>query len=225
MAARRVRSSGVKLCALGADADCLCDAYGLEAHVRPPEASTSGLVAELARLGLPKGARVLAPVPLVLAPLEEPPVVPRFMAGLERIGADAERVPAYLTAAGLPGAAGLEACAAEREMLLGSPGAIDAVVFSSTAEAQGLCRLMGGRGALAAAVERRGVLLAAHGPYTAAGAAEVVGVPVPVVSRQFSTFAGVVEALSEAFAARAGRGTSSGGGGPGRIASERSLYT
>ena len=42
---------------------------------------------------------------------------------------------------------------------------------------------MGGREALVAAVERNGVLLAAHGPYTAAGAAGVLGIAVPVVSK------------------------------------------
>jgi hypothetical protein len=52
-------------------------------------------------------------------------------------------------------------------------------------QAQGLCRLMGGREALVRSVQRHGVVLAAHGPYTAAGAAEVVGLPVPVVSKRW----------------------------------------
>lgn len=59
-------------------------------------------------------------------------MVPRFMAGLERIGAAATRVPAYLTTPGLPGAAGLAACAAERRLL--EEGEVHAIVFSSTAE-------------------------------------------------------------------------------------------
>jgi hypothetical protein len=189
--------------------------------------------------------------------------VPRFIAGLERIGAAPTRVPAYLTTPALPGPAGLEACAHERAALEG--GHISAIVFSSTAEvggggtasgvlgpgarcpaarrlpwfvvlrgavsvphaagacrsspllrrrtrhlclrawltdpcrerheqrpkrarrqAQGLCRLMGGAEALASAVRRHGVVLAAHGPYTAAGAAEVLGLPVPVVSKRYA---------------------------------------
>jgi hypothetical protein len=61
---------------------------------------------------------------------------------------------------------------------------------------------MGGRAALAAAAARHGVLLAAHGPYTAAGASEVLGLPVPVVSQRFATFEGVVAALGEAVARR-----------------------
>jgi uroporphyrinogen-III synthase len=57
------------------------------------------------------------------------------MAGLERIGAAATRVPAYITTPGFPGQAGLEACAAERELL--QEGRVAAVVFSSTAEVGG----------------------------------------------------------------------------------------
>jgi hypothetical protein len=176
--------------------------------------------------------------------------VPRFIAGLEAIGAAPRRVPAYRTAPGLPGPDGPAACAAERALL--QAGDVAAIVFSSTAEvrvrtsarvraflrarapvrmrpraccplvplpaaaqaregpprwhppphrchatalatppappptrqAQGLCRLMGGRDELAAAITRAGVVLAAHGPYTAAGASEVLGLPVPVVSKR-----------------------------------------
>ncbi|KAI8476767.1 MAG: tetrapyrrole biosynthesis, uroporphyrinogen III synthase [Monoraphidium minutum] len=195
-AVAHMRESGVKLCALGADGKVLRREFGLEVTVSPPEASTQGLVAELRRRGLAQGARVLAPVPLVTGGLQEPPVVPRFMAALEAAGAAPTRVPAYLTTPGLPGQAGLAACAAERALL--REGGIHAIVFSSTAEAQGLCRLMGGRGALADAVAAHRVVLAAHGPYTAAGAEDVLGLPVPVVSKRFSTFEGVVSALAEA---------------------------
>jgi len=55
---------------------------------------------------------------------------------------------------------------------------------NATRQAQGLCRLMGGKDALVDAVLRNKVALAAHGPYTAAGAAEVIGLPVPVVSKR-----------------------------------------
>ncbi len=41
-------------------------------------------------------------------------------------------------------------------------------------------------------------LLAAHGPYTAAGAADVVGLPVPCVSKDFSSFDGLITALGVA---------------------------
>ena len=42
------------------------------------------------------------------------------------------------------------------------------------------------------------MVLAAHGPYKAAGAAVVLGTTVPVVSRNLSSFHGLVEALAHA---------------------------
>jgi uroporphyrinogen-III synthase len=65
-------------------------------------------------------------------------------------------------------------------------------------QAQGLCQLLGGRDALVSAVQRHGTVLAAHGPYTAAGAGDVLGLPVTVVSKNFSTFHGLVQALAQA---------------------------
>ena len=121
---------------------------------------------------------------------------------------------------------------AAAELSLLSAGEIDAVVFSSTAEAQGLAMAAGGVEALLGMMARgnearrekrkRGladgsgnsdkglgdldddddIVLAAHGPYTAAGASAVLGVPVPVVPEDFSSFAGVVGALEEEFRRR-----------------------
>ncbi|KXZ55554.1 hypothetical protein GPECTOR_2g1103 [Gonium pectorale] len=185
--------SGVRLCALGADGEVLTG-LGLQVHVSPPEASTQGLVREMVRLGEAQGARVLCPVPLVTGGLVEPPVVPRFLQALHDAGSEAVRLPAYLTTLGCRP----EDCEAERWALL--EGHVHAIAFSSTAEAQGLVTLMGGAEALATAVRAHGVLLAAHGPYTAEGARTVTGLPVPCVSRSFSTFDGLVAALEEHFA-------------------------
>lgn len=57
---------------------------------------------------------------------------------------------------------------------------------------------MGGADAVQAAVAQHGTLLAAHGPYTAAGVGEVLGTPVTVVSRAFGSFHGLVDALGAA---------------------------
>lgn len=67
-------------------------------------------------------------------------------------------------------------------------------------QAQGLCLLVGGREVLVDLIQSHAVTLAAHGPYTASGAADVLGVPVPVISRNFSTFDGLVAALGLALA-------------------------
>ncbi len=127
-------------------------------------------------------------------------MVPRFIAALEAAGAQAVRAPAYVTSS----LAGRHAC--EAEVLLLERGAVAAVALSSTAEAQGLAAMLGGAARVRELVERGGVLLAAHGPYTAAGAAEVLGCPVPCVSRSFGNFNGLVAALGEALAAGQGAG-------------------
>jgi hypothetical protein len=58
---------------------------------------------------------------------------------------------------------------------------------------------MGGVETLRAAVNDHKVLLAAHGPYTAAGATAVLGLEVNCVSQRFGSFVGVLEALEGAF--------------------------
>lgn len=70
-------------------------------------------------------------------------------------------------------------------------------------QAQGLQHLLTAyarRGAWAA-LQRAGVPLAAHGPYTAAGVEATLGSPVDVVSRDFSSFRGLVAALERHFSA------------------------
>lgn len=59
-----VAESGVRICALGADALVLKDA-GYPVHLLPSEPSTQGIVCELRRRKEAAGARVLCPVPKV----------------------------------------------------------------------------------------------------------------------------------------------------------------
>lgn len=190
--ASTLATTGPDLWALGADGGALTDAGA--PHVRlPPQASTRSLAAALAST-YPPGARILCPVPVVGGGLTEPPIVPRFLEALREGGLVAERVGAYSTLPGTPpGAASMEAAAL-------IAGDIDAIAFSSTAESEGLALALGGRDVITAAASR-GVVLAAHGPYTAAGVADVLGVSVDVVvvSRDFSSFGGVVTALRESF--------------------------
>jgi uroporphyrinogen-III synthase len=88
-------------------------------------------VKELVSRGEAQGARVLCPVPLVLEPLKEPPVVPRFIDALVAAGAQPTRVPAYVTGLGCRE----EDARAERGLL--EDGAVHAIAFSSTAEVGG----------------------------------------------------------------------------------------
>lgn len=77
---------------------------------------------------------------------------------------------------------------------------ITSALHSCGVQAQGLLQAMGGDAAqLAEMVQAHGVLLAAHGPYTAAGVADTLGLPVDCVSKDFSSFGGLVAALSQHF--------------------------
>lgn len=67
-------------------------------------------------------------------------------------------------------------------------------------QAQGLVRLMGGAEVIRKAVHEHGTVLAAHGPYSAAGASEILRCPVDCVNQNFASFDGLAFALEEAFA-------------------------
>lgn len=194
-ALQALNDSKVQCWALGADAQLL-RAYGVQSVQTPAEASTQGLVRELQKQGRAQGARVLCPVPLVTAGLVEPPVVPKFLEALQAAGAEAVRLDVYQTSPGSDQAA----CVVERQLL--RSGGIHAIAFSSTAEAQGLTQIMGGAEAIRDAVHDHSIILAAHGPYTAAGAGAVLGCHVQCINQDFSSFAGLVTALEHAFASQ-----------------------
>ncbi|KAK1259809.1 hypothetical protein QJS04_geneDACA001424 [Acorus gramineus] len=183
--------------ALGRDAELLDQAFlsklcGNPNRIRvlvPEVASPGGLVDSL---GPGLGRRVLCPVPLVVD-LEEPPVVPDFLNDLELSGWVPVRVPAYETRWAGPGCA---------EGLVGLDGpAPDAVVFTSTAEVEGLLKGLRVIGWDWTALKARwqGMVTAAHGPVTASGA-ERLGVCVDIVGSRFGSFDGVVEALADEYA-------------------------
>ncbi|CAI5499932.1 unnamed protein product [Closterium sp. Naga37s-1] len=227
--------------ALGRDAELLSSLGPIVSHpstrlVLPPVATPLALADAL---GPGDGRIVACPVPRVEG-LEEPPVVPTFLRALEQRGWRVLRIDCYVTRwtgtrALMPVLAGAinsqgggdtsgDGEGGELGELRAAEGAVNmhpsvaAVVFSSTAEAQGFvacCHAMGvhplrflGRhesqpphsppgvdAADGSGVSRRGVVVAAHGPVTAEGMRNA-GLPVDVVSQQFSSFAGVVDALA-----------------------------
>ncbi|KAL8038150.1 hypothetical protein ABFX02_11G085800 [Erythranthe guttata] len=174
--------------ALGKDSELLTESFvaklcanpGRVRVLVPPIATPSGLVEALV-LGF--GRKVLCPVPLVVG-LKEPPVVPEFLAGLARRGWVPVRVNAYETRWRGGGVAGLVA------------GMMDAIVFTSTAEVEGLLKSLEELGLDWGMVRRMcpRMVAAAHGPVTAVGA-EQLGVEIDVVSSKFHSFDGVVDAL------------------------------
>ncbi|XP_022134809.1 uncharacterized protein LOC111006990 [Momordica charantia] len=151
--------------------------------VLPKIATPSGLVEAL---GVGNRRRVLCPVPRVVG-LEEPPVVPNFLHDLEANGWVPVRVDAYETRWAGPGCA---------RQLVERDEKLDAIVFTSTGEVEGLLKSLRDLGFEWETMRKRWpeMVVAAHGPVTAAGA-ERLGVKVDLVSCRFDSFNGVVDAL------------------------------
>ncbi|CAI9110384.1 OLC1v1010393C1 [Oldenlandia corymbosa var. corymbosa] len=149
--------------------------------VVPPIATPSSLVDAL---GSGHGRKVLCPVPSVLG-LNEPPVVPKFLSDLDKMGWIAVRVNGYETRWAGP------KCAEELVKKTEEECGVDALVFTSTAEVEGLLGLNWDM------MRRRcpTMLVAAHGPVTASGA-ERLGVGIDVISSRFGSFDGIVDALA-----------------------------
>ncbi|GLT55438.1 hypothetical protein SLA2020_285580 [Shorea laevis] len=182
------------LAALGKDAELIdgvfisqiCSNFQRIKVLVPPIATPSGLARSLGEGG---GRRVLCPVPRVVG-LEEPAVVPNFLRDLEAVGWAPVRVDAYETRWMGPSCAEGVVRRGEED------GEVDAVVFTSSGEVEGFLKSLRELGWNWEMVRRRWsrLLVAAHGPVTAAGA-ERLGVDVDVVGSRFDSFNGVVDAL------------------------------
>jgi uroporphyrinogen-III synthase len=164
--------------ALGSDADLLDEAFlsrlcgdAGRVAVVVPDVPTPAAIVEA--LGPGSGRRVLCPVPDVVG-LREPPVVPDFLAGLKAAGWVAVRAPAYATCWAGPGCA--------EALVAADAAALDALVFTSTAEVEGLLKGLDAAGWSWTRLRARwpGMVVAAHGPVTADGARRL-GVEVDAV--------------------------------------------
>lgn len=178
-------ADGFFFAALGKDAELLLelDMVGdIRKHVTmvvPSVATPQALVEEL---GDGHGRSILCPVPSVEG-LEEPSVVPDFLEALLARGWRPTRLNAYATRwVG-------EECARPLLPLQN----LDALVFTSTAEVEGMLKSLK---VLGITTVRSGTkpVIAAHGPVTAAGAARL-GIQVDVVSKNFHSFNGIIDAL------------------------------
>lgn len=189
-----LRASGVRLAALGADGGAVREYLHVAPDILPPDPSPFGLVDFLARDPELKGSRILCPIPKVVN-LPEPPVVPTFLRDLEEAGFEVKSVAAYVTSP-------LERLQVEVEVQLLHDGHIDAVLIASQGEAYALHRMLSEteRSTLVEQVNRGQLLFAAHGPYTASGITEVFGVQDIVLSENWASFQGVVDALEKRFA-------------------------
>ncbi|KAJ6923733.1 hypothetical protein NC652_017146 [Populus alba x Populus x berolinensis] len=134
------------------------------------------------------GENVLCPVPRVVG-LEEPPVVPDFLRELEAAGWVPIRVDAYETR-------WLGPACAKGVVERSDEGLLDAMVFASSGEVEGLLKSLKELGWEWEMMRRRwpNLVVVANGPVTAAGA-ESLGVNVNVVSERFDSFQGTVDAV------------------------------
>ncbi|KAH9302885.1 hypothetical protein KI387_014468, partial [Taxus chinensis] len=100
---------------------------------------------------------------------------------------DAVRLNAYVTKWAGPDCA----------QILSGTREIDAIVFTSTSEVQGFLKSLCALGVDWKMFRNRHPMLltAAHGPVTASGAQQL-GVQIDVVSKQFHSFGGIVDALA-----------------------------
>uniref|UniRef100_A0A2P2PQJ6 Uncharacterized protein MANES_14G140100 n=1 Tax=Rhizophora mucronata TaxID=61149 RepID=A0A2P2PQJ6_RHIMU len=151
----------------------------------PQTATPSGMVVSL---GDGRRRKVLCPVPKVVG-IEEPPVVQNFLRELEAAGWVTTRVDAYETTWLGP------SCA--KGMVERTENGLDGVIFISSGEVEGLLKSLEEEYGWNWRTVRKkwpGLVVAAHGPVTAAGA-ERLGVNVDVVSHKYDSFEGVVDAL------------------------------
>lgn len=180
------------LSALGRDTELLDQAFVSRLCVDPkritisvPSVATPAFLAESIGPGLCR--QILCPAPLVVD-LQEPPVIPDFLQDLTSRGWAPVKALAYETRWGGPNCG---------EALLQEETSLDAIIFTSTAEVEGLLKSLRHLGFGWRWLRERwpSLVVAAHGPVTASGA-ERLGVSIDVTSSRFGSFDGVVEALS-----------------------------
>ena len=179
---RGISTSLLKNCqlsALGKDSEKLFD-LGLKVDLLPTDSSPDGIVRELAQIKGIKTQKILVPIPQVEG-IPEPNIVPRFVAGLKNIGMKVTSVPTYLTRC-------LDKETYKVELSLMRSKKIDVIAFSSTAEVTSFLRMVDGE------QDYCDCIIACFGPYTAANA-DSLGLNVSIVSDNYSSFTGFVEAI------------------------------
>lgn len=169
--------SKVKYCSIGKDTEYLKEKLRITSTIHPDEPSPMGIVYKLGEDKNIKGQSIAVLVPRVEV-IEEPDVVPQFIDGLQKIGMNVHRVDAYVTK---PADQNIN-----EAIELISSHKVDCVAFTSSAEIEVL--LLKNPSIL------DHVTIACFGPYTAAFARKR-GLKVSVVSKDFGSFKGFVEAI------------------------------
>lgn len=187
-----VEHGDIQVWAMGADADYLRDTLGIKYVRKPMVSSTNGIIDTMKKESIQPG-NALVFVPDVMAPLTEPCVVPEFLRNLQTIGITPLRIPAYETCIG-PSERWVQP---EIDMLL--DGCINAIAFTSTAEAEGLSQIVG-RDKLIQCIKSHNIVVAAHGSTTANGVSNILPSMGEIcISKDSSTFEGMISALCQEF--------------------------
>ena len=162
------------LCAIGMDNELLRGLLHAEPAFISAEPSPMGIVNHLHNLPV-SGKRIAVLAPRVIG-MEEPPIVPDFIHGLEQIGMLPERITAYETGA----ASESEQHVVARQI---EQNEYDAVVFTSGTEIKVFRQMAESH----TGVVTENLKVICYGPYTARCAAEY-GVKVDFTSPSFGSF-------------------------------------
>jgi len=182
---KRNRSlKGIKFCAIGKDTDYMVEKLGVHPAVHPDEPSPMGIAGKLGEDKNILGKTIAALVPSVEG-IEEPDVVPDFLAELSGIGMNVTRVDAYITRP-------VDKISIERAVKLITLKKIQCIAFTSSAEVEILLQNTADKGLL------ESIAIACFGPYTAAYA-QKRGLPIAIIAKDFSSFSGFLKAMEEYF--------------------------
>jgi uroporphyrinogen-III synthase len=180
----KVSLTGIKFCAIGKDTEYMRMKLGVEPAILPDEPSPIGIANKLAEDKDIEGKHIAVLVPRVQG-IDEPNVVPDFIARLKEIGMGVTSVDAYLTKS-------VEPQFIDKAIELINRKEVHCIAFTSSAEIQVLLRNVKDKSIL------EGVTIACFGPYTAAYARKL-GLKVSIVAQDFSSFKGFLEAIEQYF--------------------------
>jgi len=174
----------IKFCAIGKDSDYMVEKMGIQPAIHPDEPSPMGIACKLSEDKSIKGKAIAALVPLVEG-IEEPDVVPDFLAKLNNIGMNATRINAYITRP-------VDKTQVNRAIELIASKEINCIAFTSSAEVEILLQNIEDKNLL------ESVAIACFGPYTAAYA-QKKGLNVSIIAQDFSSFSGFLRAIENKF--------------------------
>lgn len=181
----RIDISRIKFCAIGKDIEYMAEKLGVAPAVYPDEPSPMGIANKLGEDNHIEGKQIAVLVPEVRE-IDEPDVVPDFLARLYEVGMNVTRVNAYVTRPA-------DEAEINKAVNLIADRDIKCIAFTSSAEVEILLWHIDDRSIL------DGVAIACFGPYTAAFARKK-GLDVSVVAKDFSSFLGFLKAIENHFA-------------------------